>query len=48
MCFSKLGYAVQNLTEAPTDAEMFLLVLDSEKKILLTTPFRAEQLQRGV
>jgi ppGpp synthetase/RelA/SpoT-type nucleotidyltranferase len=41
------GSAVQHLTTAPADAAVFLLVLDSEKKTLETTPFKRDELQKA-
>src|SRR5262249_24207368 len=39
------GFAVQQLTASPGDAASFLLVLDSNKRTLATTPFRSAEEQ---
>jgi len=41
------GFAVQKIVGAPAEAVMFLLVLDSIKRTLSTTPFRAEELEKA-
>jgi ppGpp synthetase/RelA/SpoT-type nucleotidyltranferase len=44
---SAWGFAAQRVMSNPGDAKTFLLVLDSNKKTLVTTPFRADELKKA-